>query len=187
MAVFPVILDANVLYGILPTDLLLTTAGQGLYRAHWTEQILDEARRNVIAKQPRVNPAAIERRFEAMVEAMPEAMLPAPTAELVEAMTNDPGDRHVLAAAVSTKAEIIVTENTKHFPPEACERYGVETRTLDEFVADLISLDRRQVHQAIKAMATRRTRPPTTITEICEQLESYIPTSLATLQDLGVL
>jgi len=62
VAVFPVVLDANVLYGILSTDLLLATVGQGLYKAHWTEQILDEAHRNIIAKQPLVAPAAIERR-----------------------------------------------------------------------------------------------------------------------------
>jgi hypothetical protein len=35
---------------------------------------------------------------------------------LVEKMTNDPKDRHVLAAAVQARAHCIVTFNKRHFP-----------------------------------------------------------------------
>ncbi|WP_206069184.1 PIN domain-containing protein [Kocuria sp. KD4] len=38
---------------------------------------------------------------------------------LVPAMTNDPKDRHVLAAAVRSRAELIVTSNQKDFPTTA--------------------------------------------------------------------
>jgi predicted nucleic acid-binding protein len=37
---------------------------------------------------------------------------------LAKVMTNHPGDRHVLAAAVTAKADIIVTSNLKHFKPK---------------------------------------------------------------------
>ncbi len=37
------VLDANVLYGITPTDLLITLAVRDAYRPHWSEAILDEA------------------------------------------------------------------------------------------------------------------------------------------------
>jgi hypothetical protein len=46
-------------------------------------------------------------------------------AALEESMTNDPGDRHVLAA-VAGGAEAIITFNLEHFPPAACEPFGVE-------------------------------------------------------------
>ena len=90
MAVFPIVLDANVIYGIAPADLLMTTAGFGLYRPHWTEEILDEARRNVIANNPNADPDRVRRRFELMNIAMPGAMIDAPAPELVHAMTNHP-------------------------------------------------------------------------------------------------
>ncbi|WP_395157202.1 hypothetical protein [Ilumatobacter sp.] len=41
------VLDANVLYGIVPTDLLITLAIEGVYRPHWTDAICDEAIRNI--------------------------------------------------------------------------------------------------------------------------------------------
>lgn len=66
MAVFPVVLDANVLFGILPADLLMTAAGRGLYRAHWSDEIIDEARRNVLAKQTNLDPEHVRRRFDLM-------------------------------------------------------------------------------------------------------------------------
>lgn len=185
MAVFPVVLDANVLYGVLTTDILLTTAGRRLYRAHWTEAILDEAKRNVLAKRPDLNPSAVGRRFAAMQRAMPEAMLDGPAEQLVEAMTNDAGDRHVLAAAVAAKAEVIVTENTRHFPAEACEPYGIQTRTLDEFITDLVSLNAADVWASIEEMTSRRTNPPLTIVEICNILDGHIPTGLASLRRSG--
>lgn len=35
---------------------------------------------------------------------------------LVDGMTNDPKDRHVLAAAVRANAEVVVTFNIRDFP-----------------------------------------------------------------------
>ena len=40
----------------------------------------------------------------------------------------DPDDRHVLAAAIKAQAELIITWNTKDFPPEVLQPYGVKTQ-----------------------------------------------------------
>ncbi len=185
MAVFPVVLDANVLYGVLTTDILVTTAGRRLYRAHWTGTIIDEAKRNVLRKRPDLNRDAVTRRFDAMNSAMPEAMLEPPPEGLVGIMTNDPSDRHVLATAVAIKAEVIVTENTKHFPLSSCEPYGIETRTLDEFVTDLVSLSAIDVWASIGEMALRRKNPPLTMGAMIEALDSYIPDTISALRASG--
>ncbi len=107
MADSSVVLDANVLFGIFPTDLLLTTAGFGLYRAQWTDQIILEARRNVLAERPDLDPQKVEKRFAAMNLAMPEAVVDKPPDALVNAMTNHPGDRHSLATLPAGQLEAI--------------------------------------------------------------------------------
>ena len=56
-------------------------------------------------------------------------------ADLVESMTNDTKDRHVLAAAVRTGAHAILTENVKHFPAESVEPYNFDVLTPDQFLA----------------------------------------------------
>ena len=159
----------------------MTTAGFGLYRPHWTEEILDEARRNVIANNPNADPDRVRRRFELMNIAMPGAMIDAPAPELVHAMTNHPKDRHVLATAVTINAEVIVTNNIKDFPAEACEPHGVEVHTLDAFVTDLVSLDNRQVWAAITEMASRLQEPPMTPQQVCKTLERHMPNAIEAL------
>ena len=113
---------------------------------------------------------------------MPEAMVEPPDVSLLDAMTNHPDDRHVLATAVSIGAEIIVTENSKHFADEALSPHGVETRTLDEFAVDLISLNADEVWATIVEIAARRRNPPTTPAEVCNELERYMPEAIDLLR-----
>ena len=117
-----------------------------------------------------------------MKEAMPEAMVEPPNDALVEAMTNHPGDRHVLAIAISVGAEIIVTENSKHFDEAALRPHGVETRTLDDFAIDLVSLNADEVWAAVVEIAGRRRNPPTTPAEVCAELERYMPNAVELLR-----
>ena len=49
---FVVVYDAAVLYPAPLRDLLLRVARTGLVRARWTEQILDECFRNILANRP---------------------------------------------------------------------------------------------------------------------------------------
>lgn len=50
MSVFPVILDSCVLFPMYLRDTLLSAAQAGLYRLHWSQEILDGAIRNLVAK-----------------------------------------------------------------------------------------------------------------------------------------
>jgi predicted nucleic acid-binding protein len=53
-------------------------------------------------------------------------------------MTNDPKDRHVLAAAVACGADTIVTTNAKDFPPTATAVHGITAKSPDEFLVSLL-------------------------------------------------
>jgi hypothetical protein len=74
-----------------------------------------------------------------MTTAFPSAAV-AGYESLIESMTNDPGDRHVLAAAVRARAEVIVTANLRHFPIDALAPYGIEPKSPDDFLLDLTSI-----------------------------------------------
>lgn len=161
--------DANVLYPISLCDLFITTIESGLYRAHWSTEILAEIERTYERNFPDKDPAIIRRRIELMNFAEPGALIDPPR-ELVEAMTNDPKDRHVLATAVAAAADVLVTSDLGDFPEEACVPYGIEPQHPDEFVEHLVDLDPLAIWKSLEKMAIRRTKPPTT----AEDIRSYL-------------
>ena len=68
---------------------------------------------------------------------LPEAVV-ADYRRLIHELTlPDPDDRHVLAAAISAKASVIVTWNLKDFPSRDLLAQGVTSTSPDDFLTDL--------------------------------------------------
>jgi len=127
------VLDACVLYPIGLRDVLLDLASElGLFRPRWSATILDEMERNLVS-DGRCSPAQAADLRSALEAVFPEAEVTG-YEELVSQMTNHPKDRHVLAAAVASDAEIIVTSNLKDFPATACDPVGVRVLSPDTFL-----------------------------------------------------
>ena len=84
----------------------------------------------------------------------------------------DKDDAHVLAAAIKAQAATIVTENLADFPTEVLQRYNLEARPADEFIADTISLDEAKAVEVIKAMRTSFKRPKMTSDELFRRMEA---------------
>jgi len=105
-----------------------------MYHPLWSDQILTEMTRTMKTKLHRSAADAVWRR-EQMTRAFPEAMVSVPP-ELSNAVDciPDQNDRHVLAAAIMSCADVIVTQNTKHFPRSCLEKFGVLCQTADEFL-----------------------------------------------------
>jgi predicted nucleic acid-binding protein len=136
------VLDACVLVPMALCDLLLRLAEEpAIYRPLWSEQILTEMTKALGTKLHRSS-EQVGRRRQQMMEAFPEAMVTTPSALLkaVECIP-DKNDRHVLAAAIIARANVIVTQNTRHFPKDCCEKYGVLCQTPDDFLIDLYRLN----------------------------------------------
>ncbi len=107
---------------------------------HWTDEILEECARNLVA-DGRATREGMDRMFRDMKNLYPRATIPqANYAHLIESMTCDAGDRHVLAAAVSKRIDVIVTYNHKHFPPASLAPHGIQTLDPDDFVRDVLDL-----------------------------------------------
>ena len=110
-----------------------------MYLPRWSNEILDELRRTLLEKLGRSPEqvdhlsAELNRHFiDARVEGFET---------LVALMTNDPGDRHVIAAAVKCGAEAIVTFNLRHFPDAALDTWNIEAQHPDEFLVRLYHLN----------------------------------------------
>lgn len=127
------LLDACVLYPLSTRDLLLRGAERYLYSIRWSEDIIEEVRRNLVEDQ-RCTTEQAAHLVGQMTSAFPDATVTGHDS-LIEAMTNDAADRHVLAAAIAAGADVIVTDNVGHFPTDACDQYGIEVQTADEFLS----------------------------------------------------
>lgn len=168
---FKVVLDANVLYPSSLRDTLLRLAHHELYDLALSERILDEATRNLVADQ-RAHPAQAERLSQAIASVFPEAMVdPAAIAAIEPAMTNDPGDRHVLAAAVVSGAEGIVTFNARHFPDAALAPFGKQRIDPDDFLCTLLDIDPLTVTESLIEQAGQLRRPPLSPAQLLDYLE----------------
>ena len=172
---FTAFLDANVLYPVGLRDSLLWIAHAGVYSPLWSSDVLDEMRRNILKRRPEVGTRELDQMIADMREAFPEAEVTG-YKDLEASMTNQPDDRHVLAAAVSAKAGVLVSENTKHFPPEACEPYEIDVQSADTFLLHALSHASFQVHEALSRQAAIKRRPPMSVADVLQHLEAIAPT-----------
>lgn len=156
---FTVILDANVLYPFLVRDVLLSLAAAGLYRPRWSRDIMNEWSSELTKARPALK-AQIAKTIETMGRAFEEATVEGYEDLIPSIHLPDKNDRHVLAAAIKVDASVIVTENTKDFPPEILSKYDIETRTADEFAVDTFQLYETDAVNAIRSMRKRHKNPP---------------------------
>lgn len=61
--------------------------------------------------------------------------------ELIPLMKNDKKDRHVLAAAVREKLDLIVTFNLKHFKPEHLKPWQIKAVHPQDYLLSLYSMN----------------------------------------------
>lgn len=137
MATFPALFDTNVLFGFHLNDVILGLAERGLFRPLWSERILEELSKNLT--EHGVPDPNVKRRVTAMRHAFPDATVRG-FEDLIGTMTNDPKDRHVLAAGIRANCEVLVTFNLKDFPDESVDAYDIEIVHPDTFLLDQLDL-----------------------------------------------
>ena len=110
------LLDACVLYPAPVRDLLLSVAAEGLYDPVWTQVIQDEWINNLLINRTDLKREKLIATTRAMNIAFPQANIMHYKRLLNQLTLPDENDRHVLAAAISGKAQLIITFNLKDFP-----------------------------------------------------------------------
>ena len=163
-------LDACVLFPSNLRDVILSMAEAGLCQIRWSPDVLEEMERNLI-KVGKTTP----RLRSVMEAAFPDAMvLRAEYQELIGEMPNDEKDRHVLAAAIVTQADVLVTANLKDFKPlpDDCE---VEIQHPDDCLCAMLENSPDEVFDTLKELASRRHEPMNSISAILNALHKTAP------------
>lgn len=131
-----VLLDACVLFPTVMRETLLGVAAAGGFEPVWSLRILEEWAR-AVRRLPEGAEAVARAEIAAMRARWPGAEV-TPDPDLVETLSlPDPGDRHVLAAAIAGGAGVLMTLNRRDFPGRVLGRYGVMLREPDGYLCAL--------------------------------------------------
>lgn len=182
---FVVLYDACALHPAPLRDLLIRLGRTGLVRARWSEPILDECFRSILERRPDLRPEALARSRQLMTEAIPDCIVSG-FEPLIDGLSlPDPDDRHVLAAAIKSSAQVIVTANLSDFPAATLAAFDIEAKHPDDFVLDLIDLAPAKVALVVSEQAASLKNPPRTVDDILDTLqEQELVQSVAKLREL---
>jgi predicted nucleic acid-binding protein len=160
---FTALYDACVLYPAPIRDVLMHLALADIYRARWTNAIHEEWIRSVLKNRPDLTRAQLERTRDLMNAHARDALVQGFEDVIPSLSLPDPDDRHVLAAAIHGRADVIVTYNTKDFPAETTASYGIEIQHPDEFLIHVLDLAPGAVLEALKRLRQSLKNPPVAI------------------------
>jgi predicted nucleic acid-binding protein len=117
-------------------------------------------------------PASKIDRMRALMEAYVEDATVSGYEPLIASLSlPDPNDRHVLAAAIHGKADVIVTANERDFPATALAVYKIAIITPDRFIIRLLEADPNLVLSALEADRADLKNPPLSRDEYFGALE----------------
>jgi len=171
VATFTALYDACVLYPAPLRDLLLELAITDLFRAKWSSHIHEEWIRAVLEDRPDLTAAQL-RRTRDLMDLHARDCLVEDFEELIPSLTlPDPNDRHVLAAAIRGRADVIVTYNLTDFPDKELQKYGITSQHPDEFLLHLFNLAPSLVCSAARTHRARLKHPPKTTAQYLDTLE----------------
>ena len=130
---FTALYDACVLYPAPIRDVLMRLALTDLYRARWTNLIHEEWIRSVLANRRDLTRAQLERTRDLMNAHARDALISG-FEDLIPSLTlPDPDDRHVLAAAIRGRVDVIVTYNLKISRRRQCSLMELRHSTRTSF------------------------------------------------------
>lgn len=160
MSHFTALLDANVLYPAPIRDVLLQLAVDDLFRAKWTADIHQEWIEALLRNEPHWNRATLERTRDLMDTATRDALITGYESLIACLNLPDSDDRHVLAAAIVGRCDVIVTQNLKDFPSATLKAYGIEAQHPDDFLLNYLNLLPGKFCGAIRTVRARLKHPP---------------------------
>jgi predicted nucleic acid-binding protein len=169
---FTAFLDASVLYPAPQRDLLLELAVADLYRAKWSNTVHEEWITAVLRTRHDLTRAQLERTRDLMDVHVRDALVTDFEQLMSIFESPDSDDRHVLAAAVKGRADLIVTRNLKDFPARELNRWGIEAQQPDDFLVNQFHLSQPSFLQAVKTVRMRLRNPSKSVEDYLDTLRA---------------
>ncbi|WP_428387698.1 PIN domain-containing protein [Mucisphaera sp.] len=171
MSGFTVFFDTNVLVPGSVRDLLMQLATTGTFRGTCSVHVLEELR-GVLSGSQGYSRVSIDHLIQRMGEYALDFVVEGYEPTMRGLRLPDPGDEHVLAAAVHAQADVIVTYNLKHFPESVLEPLGLAAEHPDTFVTNLLDLYPEVVVGSVHVVLERLKSPvlsPAKLLEVYEK------------------
>ncbi len=154
---FTAVLDTNVIIPLTTRDILFWFAHYDLFTPKWSKHIFDEWIHLMEGRQ--IDQDEIRKRVNTANMAFPDALVRNYETLIETIDLPDTNDRHVLAAAIKTNADLIVTNNLKDFPEDYLDSFGLYAKSADDFLIDTIDLNQEIALLAFRKMVLNRKSP----------------------------
>lgn len=154
------VLDACVLYSAPLRDLFMYLTVHFVFQPKWTDRILAEWIENVLVQRPDLSRKALDRTRALMNRWAGDWQVPAHDQLIPTLVLPDPGDRHVLAAAVAGQVPLVVTFNLSDFPAEVLAVHGIRAAHPDDFASALFDDTPEPFLQAVRTHRAALRNPP---------------------------
>ncbi|MCA9092178.1 MAG: PIN domain-containing protein [Planctomycetaceae bacterium] len=179
------LLDACVLYPAPLRDLLMHLAVTELFHAKWSERIHDEWIRSLLLVRPDLTSDQLARTRRLMNENTIDSLVTGYEFLIDRIALPDPDDRHVLAAAMHSVSDCIVTFNLRDFPAEVLQPLGIDAIHPDDFLVKLLRLDSDMFALAVRRHRLSLRNPPKSVAEYLDTLaQQGLPQSVSLLNQL---
>ncbi len=162
-------------------DVLLTAAERGLCHVRWSAEGLAELEEHYVLIRTRKSKGTvsedvareqIRRKIETMTTAFPEALV-SELGNLDSLELRDPDDRHVLAAAIQSGADCIVTHNLRDFTKSTLDEHGIGLESPDQFLQSIAGMSPSglvKMTRVLRYVAQKTSRPHVPLGELLSGL-----------------
>ncbi|WP_425294812.1 PIN domain-containing protein [Neomesorhizobium albiziae] len=138
---------------------------------------------NLLAARPDLKLEQIHRTRDLMNRAVPDCLVYGYQDLIPCLQLPDENDRHVLAAAIVSASDAIVTFNLKDFPKPTLENYQLELIHPDDFIFHQFGIDDASVLASVQRCRERLKNPTKTAAEYLDTLEKQgLPKTVAHLR-----
>jgi predicted nucleic acid-binding protein len=167
-----VILDACVLFPAPLRDFLMHLALLDVFQARWTDEIHAEWIRNVLKMRPDISEKQLNRTKDLMNSHVRDCLVENYEHLIDKLFLPDKNDRHVLAAAIKSNAEIILTFNLRDFPNNILQTHNLIAIAPDKLLSDLFDSNADNFNLAFERQLKSLKNPPKTADELLQILET---------------
>lgn len=158
-----------------------------LFKAHWTDQIHDEWI-NALLREGKHSRESLERVRVLMNAHGRDALVTGYEPIIDTIVLPDPGDRHVLAAAIRCGADAIVTFNIKDFPAAVLAPLNIEVIHPDDFIYYQLDMAPSVCCTAFRTQRAALKNPPLDVDTFLAALQrQQLPQTVSCLRQFAEL